>query len=78
MISHLHVVDYLPAQITDQTDGCTKLVHVNCCQISVIEFHFEWPCYDDDKSPPFRGILSRPMPAILFYKTVKKSSYYFS
>ena len=41
MISHLHVVDYLPAQITDQTDGCTKLVHVNRCQISVIEFHFE-------------------------------------
>lgn len=28
MMSHLHVVDYLPAQITDQTDGCTKLVHL--------------------------------------------------
>ena len=69
---------------TNYRPGCTKLVHVNCWQISVIEFHFVWPCYDDDKSPAlcnsqtsFRGILSRPMPAILFYETVKKSSYYF-
>lgn len=38
MMSHLHVVDYLPAQITDQTDGYTKLVHVNCCQISSLNF----------------------------------------